>query len=70
MSLSLQMYKIIKQLYVKSLSRVRLFATPWTVAPRLLGLLDFPGMNTGVGCYFLLQGNLPDPGIEPGSAAL
>ena len=23
------------------------------------------GKNTGVGCYFLLQENLPDPGIEP-----
>ena len=21
--------------------------------------------NTGMGCHFLLQGNLPDPGIEP-----
>ena len=55
---------------VKSLSRVRLFATPWTVASRLLDPWDFPGMNTGVGCYFLLQGNLPDPGIEHGSPAL
>ena len=26
--------------------------------------------NTGTGCYVLLQGNLPDPGIEPGSPAL
>ena len=26
---------------------------------------DFPGKNTGVGCHFLLQGDLPDPGIEP-----
>ena len=23
-----------------------------------------------LGCHFLLQGNLPDPGIEPGSPAL
>ena len=28
-----------------------------------------PGRNTGVGCYFLLQGNLANPGIEPGSPA-
>ena len=28
------------------------------------------GKNTGVGCHFLLQGNLPDPGIKPGSPAL
>ena len=31
---------------------------------------DSPGKNTGVGCHFLLQGDLPDPGIEPGSPAL
>ena len=28
---------------------------------------DFPGKNTGVGCHGLLQGNLPNPGIEPTS---
>ena len=26
--------------------------------------------NTGMSCHFLLQGNLPDPGIEPPSPAL
>ena len=31
---------------------------------------DSPGTNTGVGCHFLLQGNLPDPGIQPGSSTL
>ena len=31
---------------------------------------DSPGKNTGVDCHFLLQGNLPDPGIEPRSPAL
>ena len=31
---------------------------------------DFPGKNTGVGCHFLLQGDLPDPEIEPASPAL
>ena len=31
---------------------------------------DSPGKNTGVSCHFLLQGNLPDPGIEPGFPAL
>ena len=25
---------------------------------------------TGAGCHFLLQGNLPDPGIVPGCPAL
>ena len=29
-----------------------------------------PGKNTGVGCHALLQGNLPNPGTEPGSPAL
>ena len=28
---------------------------------------DSPGKNTGVSCHALLQGNLPDPGIEPAS---
>ena len=27
----------------------------------------FPGKNTGVGCHFLLWGNLPTPGIKPES---
>ena len=31
---------------------------------------DSPEQNTGVGCHALLQGNLPNPGIEPGSPAL
>ena len=26
---------------------------------------DFPGKSTGVGCHFVLQGDLPDPGIKP-----
>ena len=29
-----------------------------------------PGQNTGVGSLSLLQGNLPNPGIEPSSPAL
>ena len=31
----------------------------------LLCLWDSPGKNTGVGCHALLQGTLPDSGIEP-----
>ena len=42
------------------------FATPWTVAPRLLCPWDFPGKNTGVGCHFLLQGIFPTRGSNPG----
>ena len=42
-------------LVLKSLSRVLLFATPWTVVPRLLCPWDSPGKNTGVGCRSLLR---------------
>ena len=34
-----------------SLSRVRLFVTPWLLWP-----WHSPGKNTGVGCHFLLRG--------------
>ena len=43
-------------------SCVQLFATPWTVATRLLCPWDFPGKNTGVECHFLLQGIFPTQG--------
>ena len=39
---------------VKSLSCVRLFATPWTVAYQAPPSMVFPGKSTGVGCHFLL----------------
>ena len=42
---------------VKSLSRVLLFATPWTVAYQAPLSMGLPGKNTGVGCHFLLQGS-------------
>ena len=51
----------------KSLSHVQLFATPGTVAPGSSVHGDSLGKNTGVGCHTLLQGNLPNPGIEPRS---
>ena len=47
---------------VQSLSCVQLFATPWSVAPRLLCPWDFPSRNTGAGCHFLLQGIFPTQG--------
>ena len=37
---------------------------------RLLHPWDFPGKSTGEGYHFLLQGNLPEPGIKPRSPAL
>ena len=55
---------------VPLLSCVQLFVTPWTVAhPAPICPWDFLGKKTGVGCHFLLSGNLPDPGIEPRSPA-
>ena len=37
---------------------------------RLLCPWDFSGKDTGMGCHFLLQGNLPHPAIKPASPAL
>jgi len=39
---------------VKLLSRVRLFATPWTVAHQVPLSMGFPGKNTGVGTVHFL----------------
>ena len=50
----------------KSLSRVRLFATPWTVAHQAPPSMESPGENTGVSCHFLLQGIFPTQGLNPG----
>ena len=50
---------------VPSLSRVWLFATPRTVARRLLCPWGFQGKNTGVGCHPLLQGSFPAQGSNP-----
>ena len=46
------------------------FATYGLQSTRLLCPWNFLSKNTGVGCHFLLQGNLPNPGIEPGLLCL
>ena len=51
---------------VKSLSRVRLFATPWTVAYQAPLSMGFFRQECWSGLPFPSPGNLPDPGIEPG----
>ena len=51
---------------LKSLSRVRLFATLWMVAYQASPSMGFPGKSTGVGCHFLLQGIFPTQGLNPG----
>ena len=48
-----------------SLSRIRLFATPWTVARQSPLSLGFPRQGYWSGLPFPPSGNLPDPGIEP-----
>ena len=45
------------------------FVAPWTVAHQAPLSMVFPGKNTGVGCYVLLEGNTPDPGIGPAPPA-
>ena len=52
--------------HVKSLSRVRLFAAPWTVAHQTPPSLGFSTQDTGVGCHFLLQEIFPTQGLNPG----
>ena len=55
---------------VKSLSRVRLFATPWTVARQAALSMGFSRQEYWSGLPFPSPRDLPDPGIEPGSPAL
>ena len=50
------------------LSCVQLFAIPWTVAWQAPLSMDFPGKNARMGCHFLLQGIVPDPGLRPASS--
>ena len=51
----------------KSLSHIRLFATPWTVwATRLICPWNSPGRNTGMGSHSLLQGVFPTQGSDLG----
>ena len=55
---------------VKSLTRVRLFVTPWPVAYQASRSMGFSRQEYWSGLPFPSPGDLPDPGIEPGSPAL
>ena len=57
-------------LKVKSLSRVRLFATLWTVAHHAPLSMGFSRQEYWSGLPFPSPGDLPDPGIKPRSPAL
>ena len=55
---------------VKSLSLVRLFVTPWTVAYHAPQSMGFSRQEYWSGLPFPSPGDLPNPGIKPGSPAL
>ena len=55
---------------VKSLSRVRRFATPWTVAYQAPPSMRFSRQEYWSGLPFPSPGDLPDPGIELRSPSL
>ena len=63
-------YKILLKVKVKSLSRVWLFATLWTVAYQVPLLMGFSSQEYWSGLPFPSPGDLPNPGIEPKSPAL
>ena len=55
---------------VKSLSCVQLFGTPWTIAHQAPPSMEFSRQEYWSELPFPSPGDLPDPGIEPGSPAL
>ena len=55
---------------VKSLSRVQLSATPWTVAYQAPPSVEVSRQQYWSGLPFSLPGDFPNPGIEPRSPAL
>ena len=58
------------EFWVKSLSRVRLFVTPWTVAHQAPPSMGFSRQEYWSGLPFPSPGDLPDPGIKPRSPTL
>ena len=58
---------VMKWSEVKWLSHVRLFVTPWTVAYQASPSMGFFRQEYWNGLPFPSLGDLPDPGIEPGS---
>src|SRR5574340_513396 len=61
---------LLRKQKVKSLSCVRLFVTPWTVAYQAPPSLEFSRQEYWSGLPFPSPEDLPDPGIEPRSPAL
>ena len=61
---------LVSVVVVSSFSRVRLFATPWTVAHQAPLSMGFSGQEYWSGLPFPPPRDLPNPGIEPQSPAL
>ena len=59
-----------KKVKMKPLSRVQLFATPWTVAYEALPSMGFSRQEYWSGLPSPSPGDLPNPGTEPRSPAL
>ena len=59
-----------KRAYAQLLSCVCWFVTPWTVAHQASLSMGFLRQEYWSGLLFLSPGDLPDPGIKPGSLIL
>ena len=57
-------------MHVQSLSHVRLFVTPWTIACKAPLTMGFSRQEYWSGLPCPPPGDLPDPGIKPPSPAL
>ena len=60
----------LEKVKVKSLNRVRLFVTPWTVSYQAPPSMEFSRQEYWSGLPFPSPGDLPNPGIKPRSPAL
>ena len=70
LNLLLLILLLLVKVKVKSLSRVRLFVTPWTVACQAPPSMRFSRQEYWSGLPFPSPGDLPNPGIKPMSPAL
>ena len=63
-------YDVQVKVKVKSLSPLQFFATAWTVAYQAPPSMEFSRQEYWSGLPFPFPGDLPNPGIEPGSPTL
>ena len=55
---------------MKSLSRLQLFSTPWAVARQVPPSMGYSRQEYWSGLPFPSPGDIPNPGIEPGSPTM